>query len=95
MNCPRCQAAIEPGALLLPPFGQSVRSLASDWKVWAVALGLNVFAGIVSGALHLGSGVGAASGGAVGIFLILRMRTLRRCPHCGAVTTFAGTPTPP
>ena len=88
MICSKCNAEVDPAALAGAPFGQVAKALLTDWRVWAVAVAANVAAGIAAGVLHIAR-LQAGAGAAAGLYIAMRMRTLRKCPRCEAVSHFA------
>lgn len=82
MECPECRAAVEPAA---PSFGKAAKAVLLDWRTWAVAFGCFLLAGLLAQLLGLGSSAGAGAGAAVGLFVALRLTSLRRCPACSEV----------
>ena len=88
ISCPGCSAANEPGALRPVTYGEAAKATLKDWRVWLFAFGVTIAFGMLSGGLNVGQRyVGAVSGGLIGVFLMLRMGRLRRCPACNATIT--------
>ena len=91
LNCPKCSATHEVSALPPPSYGESVKALLKDWRIWAIAFATTLILGVLSGGLGMGqSYVGAVSGGLIGVTMWLRMRRMRQCPGCGAVFVLPG-----
>lgn len=88
MICSKCHAEVDPAALTGAPGGEVAKALITDWRVWGVALLANIAAGITGGVLHL-TGLQVGAGAAAGLYIALRMRTLRKCPRCERVSHFA------
>jgi len=94
--CPKCNATHAVTALQRPPYGEAVKALLKDWRVWAVAFGTTLALGMLSGGLGVGQAyVGAVSGAIIGVTMWFRMRQLRRCPGCGATFSVPGAPSKP
>lgn len=91
LNCPKCNAVHEVSALSAPAYGEAVKALLKDWRIWAIAFGTTLVLGMLSGGLNMGqSYVGAVSGGLIGMTMWLRMRRMRQCPACSAVFALPG-----
>ena len=77
LNCPKCSATHEVSALPPPSYGESVKALLKDWRIWAIAFATTLILGMLSGGL-------------IGVTMWLRMRRMRQCPGCGAVFVLPG-----
>lgn len=89
--CPKCGVTHNVTTLTPPPYGESVKALLKDWRLWAIAFGITVILGMLSGGLGVGQAyVGAVSGALIGFTCWTLMTRLRRCPACGAAFSVSG-----
>ncbi len=92
MECPKCHQAVESSELGQLSPGEKGKALITDWRVWALAFGVNLAAGVGGSILHLGTGIGLVSGAGVGAVIAFRAKGLRRCPRCNAAAHFPDQP---
>ena len=86
MECTKCKARFEPSDAAPAPYSQAFVALIKDWRLWVLSLVLTVAAGMTAGGLNLPpSWFMGAVGAAMGAFIALRLRTILKCPKCGAV----------
>lgn len=91
ISCPKCNASHEATTLTPPPYGESVKAVLKDWRLWAIAFGITIVLGMLSGGLNVGqSYVGAVSGALIGLTVWTLMTRLRRCPACNATFSVSG-----
>lgn len=96
MKCPKCNAAVEPGEFGKATAWEGAKAIVRDWRVWAVTVGAQAAAGVLAGGLGMRGGtLGAGASAAAGLFIALRMRTLRKCPRCNEMAHFPVPPTAP
>lgn len=90
VTCPTCGPR-EPDALEAPAPAAAWFSLFKDWRVWAVAFGATMLTGMVIGVLHLNSaGIGAGSGVVTAMYMVTRVKGLKKCRTCGAIVRTDG-----
>lgn len=86
-----------PPESLKASLGIYVWGMLTDWRLWAIAFGCGLLAGVVSGVLGLGSGtLGAAVGAPTGVYCAFRLGRVRRCGRCGSIVRLPlSQPVPP